>query len=70
MYWQPGNGSAFLDLVHQLTGQHLSADAWISKLQQSVESVVQQEELDYKEAVQEGPRIKPGQHVLPANDCQ
>ena len=60
-YWRPGNGAAFLDLVHSLTGEPLSADAWVRRLQQSVGSVLQQEEHDYQEAVQEGPKIKPGQ---------
>ena len=61
MYWRPGNGAAFLDLVHQLTGEALTADAWVSKLKESVSSVVQQEEQEYKEAVQKGPKIKPGE---------
>ncbi|KAL3147698.1 hypothetical protein ABBQ32_002443 [Trebouxia sp. C0010 RCD-2024] len=61
IYWRPGNGTAFLDLVQQLTGEALTADAWVSKLKESVSSVVQQEEQEYKEAVQQGPKIKPGQ---------
>lgn len=60
IYWRPGNGTAFLDLVQQLTGEALTADAWVSKLKESVSSVVQQEEQEYKEAVQQGPKIKPG----------
>lgn len=66
-YWRPGNGAAFLDLVHQLTGEALSADAWVSMLKQPVSSVVHQEEQEYKEAVQKGPKIKPGQHACPAD---
>lgn len=62
VYWRPGNGAAFLDLVHQLTGEALTADAWVSKLKESVSSVVQQEEKEYQEAVQQGPKIKPGKH--------
>lgn len=66
VYWRPGNGAAFLDLVKQLTGEALTADAWVSKLKESVSSVVQQEEKEYQEAVQQGPKIKPGedQHTL------
>lgn len=60
-YWRPGNGAAFLDLVHQLTGEPLSADAWVNKLQESVSSVVQQEEQDYQQAVKMGPKLRPGQ---------
>ena len=62
-YWRPGNGAAFLDLVEQLTGQPLTADAWVGKLKESVASVVQQEEKDYQEAVQQGPKIKPGKQA-------
>lgn len=62
-YWRPGNGAAFLELVQQLTAEPLSADAWVSRLNQSVVSVVQQEEQDYLQAVQTGPKIKPGQQA-------
>ncbi len=63
IYWRPGNGAAFLELVQQLTAEPLSADAWVSRLKQSVDSVVLQEEQDYQQAVQTGPKIKPGQHA-------
>ncbi len=63
IYWRPGNGAAFLELVQQLTAEPLSADAWVSRLKQSVDSVVQQEEQDYLQAVQTGPKIKPGQQA-------
>lgn len=62
VYWRPGNGAAFLDLVHQLTGEALTANAWVSKLKESVSSVLQQEEKEYQEAVRQGPKIKPGEH--------
>ena len=61
VYWRPGNGAAFLDLVQQLTGEALTADAWVSKLKESVTSVVRQEEKDYQEAEQQGPQVKPGE---------
>jgi len=32
IYWRPGNGAAFLELVQQLTAEPLSADAWVSRL--------------------------------------
>ena len=60
-YWRPGNGAAFLDLVQGLTGQPLSADAWVSRLQQSVSSIVQQEEHEYQQAVKQGPKLITGQ---------
>lgn len=60
VYWKPGNGAAFLDLVQQLTSQPLSADAWVQQLQQPVASLLEQEERDYKAAVQIGPELKPG----------
>lgn len=72
VYWRPGNGAAFLDLVQQLTGEALTADAWVSKLKESVSSVVQQEEQEYQKAVQKGPKIKPGddhQICHPAQSC-
>ncbi len=28
-YWNPGNSEPFLDLVKNLTGHPLSADAWV-----------------------------------------
>lgn len=49
--------------MHQLTGEALSADAWVYKLQESVGSMVQQEEQDYQQAVQKGPKLKPGQYA-------
>jgi hypothetical protein len=33
VYWRPGNSAAFLDLVQQLTGAPLTADAWVAELQ-------------------------------------
>ena len=40
VYWQPGNGAAFLDLVQQLTGKPLAADAWIAELQTPLDKLV------------------------------
>ena len=64
VYWRPGNGAAFLDLVQQLTGHPLSADAWVAQLQEPVASLLQHEEQDYKDAVQKGPKLKPGMAVI------
>lgn len=61
VYWRPGNGAAFLDLVQQLTGQPLTADAWVEQLREPVAALLQQERQDYKEAVQKGPRLKSGE---------
>lgn len=64
VYWRPGNGAAFLDLVQQLTGQPLSADAWVAQLQEPIASLLQHEEQDYKNAVQKGPKLKPGKATI------
>lgn len=40
VYWAPGNGAAFLDLVAQLTGRPLAADAWVAELQQPTDALV------------------------------
>ncbi|GFH09111.1 uncharacterized protein HaLaN_04198 [Haematococcus lacustris] len=61
VYWAPGNGAAFLDLVQQLTGTPLAADAWIKHLEQPLEQLLEQERAAYAEAVAAGPRLKPGE---------
>ena len=33
VYWAPGNGEAFLDLVNKLTGAPLTSAAWVKELQ-------------------------------------
>ncbi len=40
VYWRFGNGAAFLDLVKQLTGKPLAADAWVSELQTPMDKEV------------------------------
>jgi hypothetical protein len=55
-YWQPGNGSMFLDLVQQLTGKALAADAWVAKLQLPTDQLLAKQEQDYQVAVKAGPR--------------
>lgn len=56
VYWRPGNGSMFLDLVHQLTGKPLVADAWVAKLQLPTDQLLAKEEQEYQAAVKSGPR--------------
>lgn len=63
VYWKPGNSSKFLDLVEELTGSPLSANAWVSKLQTSVEDVKRSEKIAYDEAVAQGPKFPSGASV-------
>ncbi|MEW5318707.1 MAG: hypothetical protein WDW38_009905 [Sanguina aurantia] len=60
-YWLPGNSEGFLDLVQKLTGEPLSADAWVNKLSRPLAEVLKQEQADYEEAVTKGPTIKAGE---------
>ena len=57
VYWQPGNGEAFLDLVERLTGSALSSDAWIAELGVDLEERVAREKKEYEAAVETGPAI-------------
>jgi hypothetical protein len=56
VYWEPGNGAAFLDLVQQLTSKPLSADAWVARLRLDTEAVLAREKGDYEAAVEAGPK--------------
>ena len=60
VYWAPGNGAAFLDLVQQLTGAPLSGDAWVASLSQDMEQLVASERVEYDEAIRKGPALPPG----------
>eukprot|EP00929_Paragymnodinium_shiwhaense_P090698 TRINITY_DN50848_c0_g1_i1.p1 TRINITY_DN50848_c0_g1~~TRINITY_DN50848_c0_g1_i1.p1 ORF type:complete len:410 (+),score=66.73 TRINITY_DN50848_c0_g1_i1:962-2191(+) len=40
-YWKCGNSRMFLDLVKDLTGKDLTADAWVAEIDESVESKIQ-----------------------------
>ena len=60
MYWRPGNGASFLDLVEQLTGSPLTGDAWVAALQKSTADKVTQEKAAYEAALKKGPAIPPG----------
>eukprot|EP00238_Polyblepharides_amylifera_P000408 CAMPEP_0196573684 /NCGR_PEP_ID=MMETSP1081-20130531/3543_1 /TAXON_ID=36882 /ORGANISM="Pyramimonas amylifera, Strain CCMP720" /LENGTH=627 /DNA_ID=CAMNT_0041891487 /DNA_START=175 /DNA_END=2058 /DNA_ORIENTATION=+ len=54
VYWRPGNGEAFLDLVEKLTGEPLNSSAWVSDLQVKVEDKVKHEQTDYDKAIKVG----------------
>jgi hypothetical protein len=40
VYWRPGNGASFLELVEKLTGAPLAADAWVAALELPTEKKV------------------------------
>jgi hypothetical protein len=46
----------FLDLVQQLTGKPLQADAWVAKLQLPTEQLLAKQKQDYDAAVKAGPK--------------
>jgi hypothetical protein len=56
VYWQPGNGSMFLDLVQQLTGKPLVADAWVNRLKRDTQALLAREKEQYEAAVKAGPK--------------
>eukprot|EP00877_Chromochloris_zofingiensis_P006150 jgi/Chrzof1/1789/Cz10g21060.t1 len=60
VYWRPGNGAMFLDLVQQLTGAPLSADAWVARLNTPLADCLTREKQEYEEAVKAGPKYPPG----------
>eukprot|EP00193_Tetraselmis_chui_P018148 CAMPEP_0177782156 /NCGR_PEP_ID=MMETSP0491_2-20121128/18288_1 /TAXON_ID=63592 /ORGANISM="Tetraselmis chuii, Strain PLY429" /LENGTH=772 /DNA_ID=CAMNT_0019302379 /DNA_START=172 /DNA_END=2490 /DNA_ORIENTATION=- len=62
-YWRPGNGECFLDLVQNLTGEPLTADAWVEELQQPTDALLKQEKQKYTEALKAGPAIPAGSEV-------
>ena len=60
MYWRPGNGASFLDLVEKLTGSPLAGDAWVAALKKSTPDKVAAEKAAYETALKAGPAIPPG----------
>lgn len=56
VYWRPGNGAMFLDLVEQLTGKPLAADAWVARLQRDTQALMEREKEQYEAAVKAGPK--------------
>lgn len=63
VYWKPGNGAAFMDLVRELTGKPLSAAAWVAKLRANTEALVVSERQQYDSAVAAGPTYPAGHDV-------
>ncbi len=62
VYWRPGNGASFLDLVQKLTGEPLTGDAWVAALQESTPEKVAAQKKAYEAALKTGPAIPPGAH--------
>eukprot|EP01062_Namystynia_karyoxenos_P061543 TRINITY_DN538_c0_g1_i3.p1 TRINITY_DN538_c0_g1~~TRINITY_DN538_c0_g1_i3.p1 ORF type:complete len:1162 (+),score=300.58 TRINITY_DN538_c0_g1_i3:76-3561(+) len=62
-YWKAGNSAPFLDLVQQLTGKPLSADAWVESLQEPLDIRLAHEKADYDAAVKAGPKFERGTSV-------
>eukprot|EP00878_Enallax_costatus_P001069 GHUV01001206.1.p1 GENE.GHUV01001206.1~~GHUV01001206.1.p1 ORF type:complete len:671 (+),score=225.42 GHUV01001206.1:78-2090(+) len=60
VYWRPGNWAMFLDLVQQLTGKPLVADAWVAKLKVPTDDLLAKEKQEYEAAVKAGPKSEPG----------
>lgn len=63
VYWKPGNSENFLDLVKKLTQEPLTSQAWVEKLQQPLEEVLQEEKEAYERAVVAGPKYPRGTSV-------
>jgi hypothetical protein len=63
VYWKPGNSENFLDLVAKLTQKPLTSQAWVEKLQQPLEVVLQEEKEAYERAVVAGPKYPRGASV-------
>jgi len=59
MYWRPGNGASFLDLVENLTGSPLTGDAWVAVLRQSPEELVRLEKEEYTKSLADAPAAGP-----------
>jgi oligoendopeptidase F len=54
-YWEAGNSRPFLELVHGLTGKHLSGDDWIKAFSESVDDKVVREKKEYEDALSKSP---------------
>jgi hypothetical protein len=59
-YWKAGNTVPFLDMVQKLTGEPLTAEAWVEDLETPLETVIAREKADYAAAVAKGPRFATG----------
>ena len=56
-YWLPGNTVPYLDLVKKVTGKALSADAWVSVLEEPLEEKLAKEKAAFEEGVAKGPKF-------------
>jgi len=56
-FWEPGNTQPYLDLVAKVTGRPLSADAWVSVLEEPLESKIARERKAFEEGVAAGPKF-------------
>ena len=48
VYWKPGNGVQFLDLVESMTGAPLTGEAWVAALREPLEDKVASEKSAFK----------------------
>eukprot|EP00756_Hemistasia_phaeocysticola_P023965 Hpha_TRINITY_DN15920_c0_g1::TRINITY_DN15920_c0_g1_i3::g.72244::m.72244 len=63
IYWKPGNGEGFLDLVEKMTGKPLTGEDWINDLKKTVEEKVESQKELYAKGLEAGPKIAPGDQV-------
>jgi hypothetical protein len=63
-YWKAGNTIPYLKMVERVTGEPLSADAWVEELETPLEEVLAQEKADYVAALAKGPRFLPGDPLV------
>mmetsp|Transcript_12072 Transcript_12072/g.36231 ORF Transcript_12072/g.36231 Transcript_12072/m.36231 type:complete len:656 (-) Transcript_12072:500-2467(-) len=61
VYWKPGNGVQFLDLVENMTGAPLTGEAWVAALREPLEDKVASEKQAFEAGLKVGPKIPPGQ---------
>lgn len=57
-YWEPGNTVPYLGLVKKVTGKPLSADAWVSVLEEPLEEKLAREKAAFEEGVAKGPKYE------------
>lgn len=56
-YWESGNTKPYLELVEKVTGKPLSADAWVSVLEEKIDSKIARERKAFERGVAEGPKF-------------
>ena len=56
-FCEPGNTQPYLDLVEKVTGKPLSADAWVSVLEEPLESKLAREKAAFEKGVAAGAKI-------------